>query len=428
MRIFRLFIWLVITVFLGLSAGCIKKDHRDKYTGTWTFRITREINRTGMPGGLGYSSTTNYNEGAIVYGKGRDDLMIFLNAGMLVNFTLSTSGAITNLPGDHSFGNFEGTGVINLSYGHHGNYVDMTYIYGRKGSFSSEQPSASTDFSRPFTSGAFLNGIVNAHCSVTNVAFEYGTGTDYGNVTTANLIVNGFDDVSVGADVTGLIPNTSYHFRVKAENSNSIIYGKDMVFTTLNVTDPVSDIDGNTYRTVKIDKMLWMAENLKVTRLNNGAPLINIADNISFSGPGYCFYNNDSSLKNEYGALYNYTAVATGMLCPAGWHVPTDGEWTALEEYTGGTGKTGGSLKEAGTPHWLPPNTNAIDLAGFTALPGGMRRMMGEFTGLHQIAIFRSTAEQGNGAQGNGWNIFGTSFYLLDWEREYSLSVRCVKD
>ncbi len=113
--------------------------------------------------------------------------------------------------------------------------------------------------------------------------------------------------------------------------------------------DTVVDIDGNIYRTVKIGNQIWMAENLKTTRLNDGQSILYEPDNSDWANlrtPGYCWPNNEPSNKDDYGALYNWYAVDTGKLAPIGWHVPTMNEWRILIDYLGGERVAGGRLKE----------------------------------------------------------------------------------
>jgi len=145
----------------------------------------------------------------------------------------------------------------------------------------------------------------------------------------------------------------------------------------------VTDADGNIYSTVSIGKQVWMKENLKTTKYNDGTPIPNITDYTAWealSTPSYCWYNNDAaSYKAYYGALYNWYAVNTGKLCPTGWHVPIDIEWTILTTYLGGNGVAGGKLKETSTIYWWSPNTGATNETGFTALPGGERNYDGSY-------------------------------------------------
>jgi uncharacterized protein (TIGR02145 family) len=143
---------------------------------------------------------------------------------------------------------------------------------------------------------------------------------------------------------------------------------------------PVSDIDGNGYDTLHIGTQIWLAENLKTTHYNDGTPIPNVTDDTAWSGLSIgarSYYSNDSTQYDKvYGPLYNWHAVETGKLCPTGWHVPTDAEWTVLTNYLGGDG---GKLKEVGTVHWNN-STGATDEFGFTALPGGRRLDSGAFS------------------------------------------------
>lgn len=163
-----------------------------------------------------------------------------------------------------------------------------------------------------------------------------------------------------------------------------------ILFTT-NIfaqTDSITDIDGNTYGIVEIGTQVWMSEDLRVTHYPNGDPIPNVtiisewaalADNDSTDA--YSFYNNNSN--TEYGALYSFAAAIADNwerdnldgqgVCPNGWHLPTDTEWTELVNYLGGTSIAGGKLKEISTTHWLTPNTGATNESGFTALPTGYR-------------------------------------------------------
>ncbi|MDD4729737.1 MAG: FISUMP domain-containing protein, partial [Dysgonamonadaceae bacterium] len=98
----------------------------------------------------------------------------------------------------------------------------------------------------------------------------------------------------------------------------------------------VTDIDDNVYHTVTIGTQVWMVENLKTTKYNDGTSIPLVSDGTAWSNlatPGYCFYNNDAANKSTYGALYNWFTVNTNKLAPTGWHVPTDAESTTLENY-----------------------------------------------------------------------------------------------
>ena len=199
----------------------------------------------------------------------------------------------------------------------------------------------------------------------------------------------------------------------------------------------VTDIDGNVYHYVTIGTQVWMVENLKTTRLNDGTAIPLVADTswLSLSSPAYCYYNNDIEWKPIYGPLYNWWAVNTGKLAPAGWHVPTDAEWTTLITYLGGDSIAGGKLKSTGTVEsftgfWFSPNTGATNATGFTAYPGGYRYYLVQgFNQINRLGYWWTSTN------------FGTSIayeYYLRFDetniyREYSskncgYSVRCIKN
>ncbi|MFZ4401232.1 MAG: fibrobacter succinogenes major paralogous domain-containing protein, partial [Bacteroidales bacterium] len=148
----------------------------------------------------------------------------------------------------------------------------------------------------------------------------------------------------------------------------------------------VLDIDGNAYDTVHIGTQVWMKQNLKTTKFSNGDGIPNYIDNMVWSGlstAAYCNYNNDTNNANIYGRLYNWYSVSDSRnLCPNGWHVPTDIEFTDLTSYLGGDLIAGGKMKEVGLVHWNSPNTGATNQTGFTSLPGGYRSTSGSYTNL----------------------------------------------
>jgi uncharacterized protein (TIGR02145 family) len=161
-------------------------------------------------------------------------------------------------------------------------------------------------------------------------------------------------------------------------------------------TNSVKDIDGNKYKTIKIGTQIWLSENLKTTTYNDGTaiPLVsNYEGWAKLSTPAFCWYNNDSTNKEVYGALYNWYAVNTKKLCPEGWHVPSDEEWTELRTYLGDKGNAGNALKESGTSHWKSPNSDASNTTGFTGLPGGYRDYKGPFNLLRRDAYWWSSTE-----------------------------------
>ena len=177
-----------------------------------------------------------------------------------------------------------------------------------------------------------------------------------------------------------------------------------------------------------------MVENLKVTRYRNGEPIPNITDNKAWTKlkkGAICDYDNKPSNSETYGKLYNWYAVSDNRnIAPAGWHVPTDAEWTILTDYLGGEKVAGGKLKETGTTHWTNPNTAATNESGFSALPGGDRGIInGTFYYLGSFGYWWSSTEISlkhawyRGMSYNYGNVFRSSTNEQD-----GFSVRCVRD
>jgi uncharacterized protein (TIGR02145 family) len=192
----------------------------------------------------------------------------------------------------------------------------------------------------------------------------------------------------------------------------------------------VNDEDGNHYKAVKIGNQVWMAENLKTTRYNDGTPITLVSDSAAWaalSAPGRCYYKNDSlTYKKTFGALYNWLTVGTGKLCPIGWHVPSDAEWVTLVDYLGGDSVAGGKMKTVGT--WEYINVGATNESGFSALPGGNRELNGHFIPYPCCGFWWSSID--NPPNGLDWEL---NNQVKSINRNYrddrsAFSVRCVKD
>jgi uncharacterized protein (TIGR02145 family) len=178
----------------------------------------------------------------------------------------------------------------------------------------------------------------------------------------------------------------------------------------------VTDVDGNTYRTIRVGDQEWMAENLRVTRYNDYNSIGHIADDTTWSdlaSPAWCWYNNDHSDEISYGKLYNWYAVATGKLCPTGWHVPNDTEWTVLTEYLG-------KITIAGSK---------AHVGRFTGLPAGTRDEQGKFGNIGSYSVWWSTEPKGNdSAYCRMLSHCGKGILSLTNLKRFGNSVRCLRD
>jgi uncharacterized protein (TIGR02145 family)/uncharacterized repeat protein (TIGR02059 family) len=204
---------------------------------------------------------------------------------------------------------------------------------------------------------------------------------------------------------------------------------------TNNVSAPgtVNDNDGNVYNTIVIGTQEWLRENLRTSKYNDGSSIPLVTDNTAWSNlitPGYCWSNNDAATyKATYGALYNWYTVNTGKLCPTGWHIPSDAEWTTLTTYLGGENVAGGKLKETGTAHWYSPNAGATNETNFTALPGGSRDFDGSFYGIGNYGDWWSSTESNTDIAWD-WGMYylDSNVYRDYYDKRDGFSVRCVRD
>lgn len=193
----------------------------------------------------------------------------------------------------------------------------------------------------------------------------------------------------------------------------------------------VTDIDGNVYATIQIGTQTWMAQNLKTTRYKDGTEIPNVTEGSQWitGAAAWCYYENNAANDTIYGKLYNWAAVNTGKLCPNGWHIPTDAEWTILSTFLGGDVSAGGKLKS--TLGWESPNTGATNESGFSALPGG-RRLSNEITSSFDSKFFTGYwwSSSINGSFSWHRNITNSSSNSnrMSGLRQTGMSCRCIKD
>ena len=232
------------------------------------------------------------------------------------------------------------------------------------------------------------------------------------------------------SNLIGLIGGTTYFLRAYATSGAGTAYGNEVSFATIPTT--ITDYDGNVYDVIAIGTQVWMKQNLNTSRYNNGTAIPNITDNATWTGlstGARCYYNNDSaSYASTYGALYNWYAVNTGNLCPTGWHVPTDAEWTTLTTYLGGESVAGVKLKATTLWNSNSPNTGATNSSGFTALPGGYRNYLGPSLDVGDTGYWWSST----GGSAYAWircmSYYFGNVYRYDYYMYNGFSVRCLKD
>jgi uncharacterized protein (TIGR02145 family) len=263
------------------------------------------------------------------------------------------------------------------------------------------------------------------------------------------------------SEIKDLEPETNYYVRAYATNANGTGYGSAMSFTTIddpNVWNPcpgtptITDIDGNVYNTVLIGDQCWMKENLKTTRDSAG-------NNIT----RYCYYNNTTNCE-LYGGLYTWATLMNGAgssnnnpsgvqgICPTGWHVPSDAEWTQLVDYMvaqgfpnddvqNGAGNALKSCRQVNSPLGGDCNTtvhprwnshsihHGFDEFGFSAFPGGYRTSNGSFGFLGYYGYWWSSTE--HSSMGAWYRDMFYDYGLVNrnfHNKSLGSSVRCLRD
>ena len=212
-------------------------------------------------------------------------------------------------------------------------------------------------------------------------------------------------------------------------------------------TSTVTDIDGNTYQTIKMGDQWWMAENLKVRHYRNGDVIPNVTDDATWAGlntGAYCAYDNNENNASTYGYLYNWHAVIDiRNIAIAGWHVPSDDEWKELEmhlgmsqleaSYHGYRGTNEGSKLAGNASLWNDGNLEnnaAFGESGFNALPAGFRdSYSGLFYCLGRYAYFWLSTES---SISDAWCRL-LNYNSPEGARDYSdkqsgFSIRLVRD
>jgi uncharacterized protein (TIGR02145 family) len=198
----------------------------------------------------------------------------------------------------------------------------------------------------------------------------------------------------------------------------------------------VTDIDGNTYKTVVIGTQEWMGENLKTSKYNDGTVIPNVTDDTQWSKlttGAWCNYNNNETNNTKYGKLYNWYAVSQTTngnknICPTGWHVSTDAEWSILIDYLGGDSIAGGKMKELGNTNWKDNNAST-NSSLFTALPGGHRQENGIFIAINEYPFWWTISQINIENAIDRYLVpYDNKIYRNDNNKVSGFYLRCLKD
>ncbi|MFZ0280712.1 MAG: FISUMP domain-containing protein [Bacteroidales bacterium] len=276
--------------------------------------------------------------------------------------------------------------------------------YGEDKTFSTTQVLVATVTTTAITTFTNISAVSGGNITANGGGTITASGVCW--AVTANPVATGLhttDGATTGtfvSNIAGLAEGTIYYVRAYATNSAGTAYGNQVQVLTMG-----SDIDGNLYKTVAIGTQVWMAENLKTIKLNENTNITNVTSGATWAAlttPGYAWYGNDEATnKPLYGALYNWHTVNTGILCPTGWHVPSDDEFKTLEMFLGmtqaqvdvsGWRGTDQGTQLKNTTGWT--TGNGTNTSGFSALPGGYRFYVdGGFNSAGTISYWWSSTE-----------------------------------
>jgi len=316
--------------------------------------------------------------------------------------------------------------------------------YGNELSFQTESPPVALPTIETLNMSAITSYTArcggNVESDGNTVILERGIVWDTNTEPTIDLATKTLDSLGIGegefiSHMSGLEPITKYFVRSYAKNILGTAYGSEQSFQT---SELLTDIEGNTYSTVTIGTQVWMVENLKVVKFNDGMEIPLVTDDswADLTTPAYTWHNHDQvGFEASYGSLYNWYSVESNILCPVGWHVPTISEYDILVDYLGGEDVAGGKLKEIGYTHWKNQLSNEIatNESGFTARGGGFLYVYDgvKFDSFNILGAWLSTTEI------DGTDDGVRALYLesndnvarkLHSGKKNGHSVRCVKD
>ncbi|MFB6342481.1 FISUMP domain-containing protein [Saccharicrinis sp. FJH62] len=307
-------------------------------------------------------------------------------------------------------------------------------------------PYINTNFALSYNSTeAYLEGIVSQEndYAVVEKGFDYSTDATFASGKINRVIHNDIGKGSYNSLVTNLSENTKYYFRSYAKTIAGEYYGNTKNFSTrkkIAYHGNVSDVDGNTYNTVKIGNQIWMAENLRATKFSDGTPIELIQDEQKWlalednnTDKAYTYnlhFESYPQIKDLHGAYYTFAAATNGEnlnksaqgVCPDGWHLPSENEWQELFSFIQNNGNSP-SLSIKAASGWKDINGN--DTYGFFALPTGGYNYSGN-DGLW----WNSGENEFNEKYGKSITIYGYN-YKIEYnpkQKSTGLPVRCIKN
>jgi uncharacterized protein (TIGR02145 family) len=409
--------------------NCSSTKHTGKLTiGHAAINVSSEVPYTG---GLGGSYTEK-----IVESKGVVGLTAILEKGYFANGAGTLKYIINGTPST------SGTAIFELKLG--GQCCTLYRTVLPVGVIT-EINCASSINTAPLTANKPVSGI---NCLVN---YTGGNGGIYdGQIATSKGVI-GLTATLVAGSLANGAGALTYSISGTPSTSGSAIFelkigGKSCslnipVLPSWNCGETISDIDGNSYKTVKIFNQCWMAENLNTLKYRDGTSIPYIEDDNAWnqlSTAACCYYNQpkelNTSLRAKLGLLYNWYVVENNHgLCPAGWHVPTEEEWIELTDSLG-PGE-GAAIKMKSTIGWENNRDgnsgNGTNITGFDGLPGGYRSPDAKFKDIGTVGHWWCSQKIETSYNAPfGWLQSNNDLleYSFQASKKHGYSVRCIKD
>ena len=459
--------WTVNVTILGESEMCEGASTTLTASGASTYEWRKGTTTSDI---IGTDATLAVSTSGTYHVKGYDGYHCPGTASKTVTVHVPQHGSVTesvctdDLP--YSWHGVEYPEAGDYTYAHMDNYgclqVDTLHLIVK----NCVMPIAITNsVSDLWTNFATIKGSIynpdNVNCVAQGFEWKPTAATTY-------TVVN-VPGTSMVHYLRGLTDNTSYTYRAFVTTLEGTNYGTEVSFTTLSSvvegkpcpgTPTVTDVDLNTYNTVQIGDQCWMRENLKTTKFADGTD-ISLGTSANKTRALRMWPNLTSSYVNGYGYLYNWSAVMHGDIssntnpsgvqgiCPDGWHVPSDVEWTIMEQNltymnVTGTGFRGNhAAKMAGGSNWSSStNSDAAgnmyaanrNISGFTAVPAGSyegaaNQTILTYSYLNSRAFFWSSTEyNNNNSFYRGLYNYESRVYRSSGGKQDGFSVRCLKN
>jgi len=462
---------LVVNKMIGIRISLLQGSENGDVV--YVEKHTPTTNANGLASiAIGTGSNVLGNFAAINWSKGPYFIKTETDPAGVSNYTLTTTSQLLSVP----YALYAGNGIKRISANSDTIFLSNDSYYINKSSTSTGNSSIPSgggqnqvltrcDGELTWTNNGFCPGKISSlDCNYTIVKqgtlvkndtsgiilrFSYTGGNlgvgDYINVQSTGVFglnANGgvsrlnngngsFDVIVTGKPTSSGNANFAFTFCGK-----SCSFSLDVLESIGKYQSVLTDIDGNEYKTTLIGKQVWMAENLKVTRFNDGTIIKyfvtsgNIAtDSLARQGSVWSYYNNEAS-NNKYGKLYTWYAVSpitngNKNICPFGWHVPTKTEFDELVSYLGGnTNIVPKKMKQTGIVDW---SLDASNSSLFSALPSGYMDHLGYSHGLNQGAYWWTTSEN-SFYRAKSYSLYYSNFYFNDSFIRHGLSIRCIKD